>query len=811
MPKHKTYIFSQKGISLFFWLLFPVFCFSQELSLTGRLVDENNQPMESCEIIILKAGFIRGSGITDDNGQFEVKLAPDVYSFRAYFLGNVVYATELELEGNKNLGTLKSFELIQELEGVEITGKKKIIETMVDRTVFNVENSVRSVGTDAFELIKGTPGVQIQNNIIGLIGKSSVGVMIDDRIINLAGEDLNNYLRSINSENVKNIEVITTPPAKYAADGNSGLINIRLKKTKEDSWAVNVRNMHFINSYYTFIASIGFNYKKDRFAMTADFGKQEGAYRVTEKRASDFDGELWDGVLNRKDFADAYKAGLGFEYELSEKANVGIKYVGIFDKPDIRDNNITNVTDLNSSSLLGTFRTNGFEASKNNNQTINAFYTQQLDTLGKAMNIDVDYLEYYYSRNRNFETLFNENQSSASELFLKANNTSEVQLRNYSARVDFDLPTSWATFNFGGRVNWIDNTSDVAFFFIENGNAVLDPLQTNLFEYKESTQALYASFQKKLSDKWQTQIGLRYETTQTDGVTTSVDPSLNQQNKFNYDQLFPTAYLMYQPSENHSFSANYSKRINRPIFWNLNPFRWYMSPFLILEGNPFLQPSFTDNFELNYNYGENWSFKAYTSITKNYQAQLPVFSLDGDQPVTELFWENFYDINQYGLTITHYFNKFDWWESINTLNAFYNDANFNRDINADPVNGSQFSFNSSHSFVLTKKRNLFAEADFTYYSNGFRSFYTATTGNQLDLGIRYSLRDKGWNFAIYGDDLFRSSLRFYEGQVANIPQRWGVYMDERMVRFVITYKFGNRKLSSTLRESGNEEEKGRLK
>ncbi|MFN4199188.1 MAG: outer membrane beta-barrel family protein, partial [Flavobacterium sp.] len=428
-----------------------------------------------------------------------------------------------------------------------------------------------------------------------------------------------------------------------------------------------------------------------------------------------------------------------------------------------------------------------------------------------AMNIDVDYLEYYYSRNRNFETLFNENQSSESELFLKANNTSEVQLRNYSARLDFDLPTSWATFNFGGRVNWIDNTSDVAFFFIENGNAVLDPLQTNLFEYKESTQALYASFQKKLSDKWQTQIGLRYETTQTDGVTTSVDPSLNQQNKFNYDQLFPTAYLMYQPSENHSFSANYSKRINRPIFWNLNPFRWYMSPFLILEGNPFLQPSFTDNFELNYNYGENWSFKAYTSITKNYQAQLPVFSLDGDQPVTELFWENFYDINQYGLTITHYFNKFDWWESINTLNAFYNDANFNRDINTDPVNGSQFSFNSSHSFVLTKKRNLFAEADFTYYSNGYRSFYTVTTGNQLDLGIRYSLRDKGWNFAIYGDDLFRSSLRFYEGQVANIPQRWGVYMDERMVRFVITYKFGNRKLSSTLRESGNEEEKGRLK
>jgi hypothetical protein len=106
---------------------------------------------------------------------------------------------------------------------------------------------------------------------------------------------------------------------------------------------------------------------------------------------------------------------------------------------------------------------------------------------------------------------------------------------------------------------------------------------------------------------------------------------------------------------------------------------------------------------------------------------------------------------------------------------------------------------------------LFAEADFTYYSNGFRSFYTVTTGNQLDLGIRYSLRDKGWNFAIYGDDLFRSSLRFYEGQLANVPQQWATYMDDRMVRVVITYKFGNRKLSGPLRESGNEEEKSRLK
>jgi hypothetical protein len=811
MPNHKTCLFSCKEIVCLLLYIIPFFSFAQEYSLTGKLVDENKQPLESCEIIILKAGFIKGSGITNELGFFDIKLTRDVYSLRAYFLGNVVYATEFEFDNPKDLGEIVSFELTNELVGVEIIGKKKIIESMVDRTVFNVENSVRSVGTDALELVKGTPGVNVQNNVIGLIGKSSVAVMIDDRIINLSGEDLNNYLRSINSENVKSIEVITTPPAKYAADGNSGLINIRLKKTKEDSWSVNVRNMHFQNSYYTFIASAGMNYKKDRFSMQANIGKQEGASRVTETRTSNFDGELWDGVLQRKDFADAYRGAIGFEYELTDKASVGVNYIGLFDKPDIRDYNITSVKNLNTSNVLGFYRTDGFEASKNNNQTLNAFYTQKLDTLGKSMNIDIDYLDYYYSRNRDFETSFKEPQNSITEPFFKANNTSEVILRNYSARLDFDWPTAWATLNFGGRLNWIDNSSDVAFFNIDNGNFILDPLQTNIFDYKETTQAIYASFQKKLSEKWQTQVGLRYETTQTDGKTTSIDPDQNQQNTFNYNQLFPTAYLLYQHSENHSYSANYSKRINRPIFWNLNPFRWYMSPFLILEGNPFLQPSFTDNFELNYNYKENLSFKAYASITKNFQAQLPNIILDGEQPVTELFWENYYNLNQYGLTITHYFNKFDWWESINTFNVFYNDASFNIDINANPVNGTQFSFNSNNSFVMTKKRNLFAEVNFNYDSRGYRSFFTATSGNQLDVGIRYSLRDKGWNFAIYGDDLFRSSLQFYEGTVANVPQRWSAYMDERMVRLVITYKFGNRKLSSSMRESGNEEEKGRLK
>ena len=801
-------------MKLFFQIfLFFTFsnAFAQDYEVLGKLVDENNFPLENIEILVYQDNRIKGSGITDELGNFKILLESGTYKFRCYFVGSIIYATDFELTDQLNLGTLVSFDSANTLKEVEVTAKKKVIETKVDRTVFNVENSIRSTGSDGYQLLKGTPGVSVQGNSIKLVGKSTVSVMIDDRIINLSGDDLTNYLRNLSSDQIKSIEVITTPPAKYAADGSSGLINIKLKKTPIDSWAVTLRANYIQASYPTFAEGIGYTFNKNKVTLVADFVKQEGSIKTLESVDTDYTSENWESRTNRRDYTNVYRGILGFDYKLTDKANIGFKYTGIYNKPDIDDYNNTSVFDKNSNQLKTLIKTDGYNNSKTDNNSLNIYYIQKLDTIGKQMTIDFDAFNYQDSQNRNFNSNETDVATNVVSNFYNANNIGLQDLTNFSGKIDFEIPTKWANYSFGGKLSWIDNTSDIQFFEIINGVSILDFNQTNIFRYTENTQAVYFSANKSLGEKWQAQIGLRYETTQTKGVTEYIDNTQNETNKFDYNQFFPTAYLLYTPNENNNFSISYNKRVGRPDYWALNPYKWYLSPYEIAQGNPYLQPSFTDNFELSFNHKENWTFKLYYSNTTNGNSQIPFVDLNENPPITYYIRDNFYDLETYGGSISYYFAKFTWWESSNSLNGYYNQTQFIKEIPAEEQDGFSYAFGTYNTFTLNKNKSFFGEINFNYNAPVYSLFNEITGNHRLDVGFRYTLRDKGWNFIIYGSDLTRGSLNYTLSEINNTPQKRSIYFDERSVRIGVTYKFGNRKLRANTRESSNEEEKNRIR
>lgn len=807
MLQNKVHILSLKIIILAF-VMTPLWLNAQEFSITGTLSEENNMPLEGSEVILLKNKKVVSSGITNQEGFFSISASSGTYKLRCYFLGNIVYATDFELNENLDLGKITAFDNFNQLKEIEIVSKRKIIETKIDRTVFNVENSMRATGSDGFELLKATPGVTVQSNNIGIVGKSAARVMIDDRIVNLSGEDLNSYLRSINSENIKNIEVITSPPAKYDAEGNSGLINIRLKKAPVDSWSVNIRGTYLQYYYPYYGAGVGFNYNKDKISFNADFARQAGSYRTTETYNTKYPGETWETLILRRDYTDVYRGLVGFEFKLSPKASIGTKYMGLFNKPDIDDVNTTDIIDPNTKQIIGQNLTTGFNNSESRNNSVNVFYIQKLDSLGKQFSLDLDYFDYRETQDRKFESLSSNGNNS--QTFI-ANNNSLQNLKNYSAKLNVELPYKWANISFGGKISFVENLSDIKFFDLTTGVPVADIQQTNDFDYTENTQSFYLNLNRQLSEKWQAQAGIRYENTQTKGITTSPDLSQNQTNTFDYNQWFPTAYLLYTPNENHSFSANYNKRIGRPDFWSLNPFKWYFSPYLIVEGNPFLQPSFTDNFELNYNYKENLSFKLYYAHTSNGNYQIPLIDFSEDPPVTNMIYDNFFELDQFGGTVTYTWNILSWWESTNTFNGYHNQAKLDEAVPSDTQNGFAFSGFSNNSFILNKKQSLTGEANFSYFSSANRHITQTTPYNRLDLGLRYSIREKGLSFYVYGFDIFRSSRYFRNTNLNDTPQTHSIYYDERMVRVGFSYKFGNKKLNASYRKSGNEEEKSRTK
>ena len=785
--------------------------FGQDLTVSGRLVDEKKNGIEMSEVILLKNKKIVASTLTDENGNFTLSYPAGTFSLRFYFVGAIIYQTDFELKHNLDLGTISSFDNANQLEEVELSSRKKIIENKVDRTVFNVENSVRASGSDALELLKSTPGVAVSSNAIGIVGKSSVSVMINDRVINMTGDELNSYLGSISSDNIKSIEVITTPPAKYDAQGNSGLINIKLKKAQEDSWSSSIRSNYIQTTYPSLVSAIDFLYNKNKWSLFIDLAKREGSDKIVENTDTYYEEQTWNGNTKRKDYVDLYRGIFGVDYKVTKNATIGGKYIALTDKPDIKDSNTSKVYDKTSGNLVSIYETTGYNDSKNSHHTFNGYYSQKLDSLGRQFTVDLDYFTFEDDKIRNFTTQNFDVANNPLSPAIIGLNAGLQNIQNYSGKIDFEIPTKWANYGFGGKLSWVKNSSDIYYYDNSSGVAILDIRQTSDFDYTENTQAAYANFSKTLSSKWQTQIGLRYENTQVIGITTSPDVTQNQENKFDYDKLFPSAYLLYSHNEDNSFSINYSKRIDRPIFWDLNPFRWYLSSFITVEGNPYLQPSFTDNFELNYTFKQNLSFKLYYSTITNGNLQIPFIDLTANPETIEYQRGNYYDRQQYGLTLSYQYNKFEWWESANTLNGNYNDTTFTKELPTEVQNGFQFAFYTYNTFTLNKAKSFLFEANFEYHSPRKELYFEATHYSKFDAGLRYSLKDKGWSFVLLGTDIFKDYMAYFTTVVNNTPQRRSLYMDEQMLRVGVTYQFGNKKLASNQRESGNEEVQGRLK
>ncbi|MCT3833686.1 carboxypeptidase regulatory-like domain-containing protein [Elizabethkingia anophelis] len=217
---------------ILFTLLFTL-CqslFSQQFQLTGKVINEKNTPIEFAEVLVLKKdSTVLKSELTNEKGNFYVQILNGSYIIQIKKLKDILYSQDIDIQNNLNIGNIK-IEKAKNIKEIVLEGKKKLIERKIDRTIFNVENSIFSTGADLAQVLAGTPMLSINDNSISIIGKSGVAVMINDKILNLSGTDLINYLKSLRSDDISKIEIITTPPAKYEAQGNSGMLNIILKK-----------------------------------------------------------------------------------------------------------------------------------------------------------------------------------------------------------------------------------------------------------------------------------------------------------------------------------------------------------------------------------------------------------------------------------------------------------------------------------------------------------------------------------------------------------------------------------------------------
>ncbi|MDR2205214.1 MAG: TonB-dependent receptor [Flavobacteriaceae bacterium] len=690
----------------------------------------------------------------------------------------------------------------KQIEEVEIVANKKLIERKVDRLVFNVENSVSATGGDAIDALKITPGLRVQNDKISMIGRNTMLVMIDDRVVQLSGEELINYLKSIPADNIKSIEVITTPPAKYDAAGNSGLVNIILKKAKHDSWNTTLRSTYRQGMYESLSHGLGFGYKKNKFSVLADINYNYGKNLYTNEINYDYPAEHWNHNIFNRNHNKGLGTLLNLQYDISEKSSIGAQFLGSFFNFSSDEYNDNYSFDYINENLIKYYKTAGVSKTNSENISFNLNYDQKLDDKGKTFSVDADYFKNSSPQENNFDSVL-QNYVLNTDDRQYATNNADQNIENYSLKTDFEMPFDWANLEFGAKATSTKTkyTVDANFYNADDDNLLSS--QSDHFQYTENMQALYFSISKSFGTKWEAKIGLRGENTQTKANSVSTNEITDR----NYFKLFPTAYISYKLNDDNTLSVDFGRRIQRPGFWELNPARWYSSPKSYVEGNPFMQPSFVYNFGINYTYKSLISFNLYYSDTQDGFGQTLYQDISDDSEVFKR--ENYFNQKGAGGSLALNYNPFKWWESNTNLDVYYSETKPFIPIYDKFYSGWGGSTNTTNTFTLNKSKTLYGTLVYQYNFPYLDGEGSGSSSLNLGFGVKYISKNKKLTAALNVNDIFKSDITIYYSTTNHIPGSFKQYYDTRLFRLSISYKFGNDKLSLNKREGGNEEEKQR--
>lgn len=670
----------------------------------------------------------------------------------------------------------------KKIEEVSVTGRKKIFEKKVDRTVFNVENSVASQGMDAVEALKKTPMVRATDDALSIAGKNSVQVMVNDRLLNLSGQELINYLKTLRSDDIAKIEVITTPPAKYDANGKSGLINIVLKKNVNLGWNGTLQLAGTAGKYFSYRDGASANYQGKNLSFSGNASIGEQKWENSNYRRNWFaDGGYWNSSAKNLGRYNYKSINLKSEYKISDNSIVGIGYN--FSNSGPKTFSVSK-TERKINNMLTQFGSDVENRETTDRHYANAFYEVKIDTAGSKLNISANYMQ-------NRPTIQNlTNTYSAATFTTKSYPRNEYKIWNIQA--DLEKTFGKVKTEAGLKYSDIGNNSSQQFYNIISGEETWDAARSNDFDYNEKNYAAYAGAAFKLSEKWDSKIGLRYEYTDAKGFS----PQMARETVIRYGKFFPSAYLSYKPGDNHTFNLNYSRRIDRPYFGSLNPFRTYSSEYEYSSGNPYLQPGFTDNLELGYVFKNNLTATLYLSHLTN--GMDGIHRVQGDTKYSVP--ENFYDENRAGLSVNYNLTKIKWLESNLSANAFYAKAKSFIPEVPTGLAGYGASLSADNNFFLNKAKTVTFVLG-AWYDTANRQGNTKYDGaGMVYTGMKLNLMDKKLLLNATLNDVFNTlqfkGTEYYSGFYSQYRYKG----TNQNLNLSLTYKFGNNNVKGATKQ-----------
>ncbi len=752
--------------------------------------DENGMGLQKATVSLLSAdSVVFQTAATDISGRVEWKdIGPGKYILKASYLGyETSFLSFSDLEHNASFSSAIVMKPTTGfLSNVTVTAKKPLIQFLPDKTVINVDAGITNAGATVMEVLEKSPGITVdRNGNISMKGRPAVMVMIDGKMTQLSGTDLQNLLSGMSASQVDVIELIENPGAKYDAAGNAGIINIKTKKNKQKGFngslsvaygqgrlpkSNNSLVINYRSGSLNFFATYSSNFNRSLLDMYAlrTYYNDDGTVA-----------SLLQQPYNTRTKNTTHNLRTGVDYFVNKKTTIGAAFTATYLK---RESSTASTIEWmkESGAVDSTISTTGIRNTKFRQAGLNVNARHTFDQ-NRELSADVDFVKYNIRNDQYFE-----NQLLAPGSIVEASK-GEIPstLDIFSAKADYSHRMKNMLWEAGIKSARVA-TDNLAQYFYRNGNQWEDDLgKSNHFLYTENIHAVYSSIDNK-NGKWHWQTGLRYENTSYKakqlGNAIIKDSSFNR----NYSSLFPTAFVTYEADSSNSFTFRAGRRIDRPAFYKLNPFVFILNKYTLEKGNPFFKPQFTWNLELNHVYKEVLSTSLTYNFTKDYFSQ--IFLADTTKGTIVYTQGNVGKLQNIGASMSLQLSLRSWWSL--TAQAVYNHKIIEGFV-WEPFRTSidQVTLNMNNQFRFKKGWSAELSGYFISRNQNDLQEVLDPTG-QIGIGLSKQLFQNKGTIRLTFRDIFYSQDMEGDSRFENSDEYFRLQWDSRVATVSFIYRFG---------------------
>jgi outer membrane receptor protein involved in Fe transport len=752
--------------------------------------------------------------LTDEHGEFTFSNL----SFGSYILlytavgYSTIYSQPYTINGTNNSFVLDKIILspsVKELTGVTVLHRKPLIEHKDGKIILNVANSSLASSNSAWEILSKAPGVTISpDGDISLRGKSGTTIMLDGKLTYLSSEQLATLLKSTDGNSIQYIEIITNPSAKYDASGSAGIINIKIKKNN----SLGTNGSLFVSggygTYYKSSTGVSINHRDKHINLYGNYNytnnKEFQKLSVNRSNSSDskttFFKQAGLDIYNK--YNHSYKAGL--DYYFNSNNILGIVLSG-FDNKNLTDANVNTYIGNSAVSTDSSILATNPAHAKFKSYTFNLNFKSVLDTLGQDLNIDLDFSQFKVQNTTEYNNSFFDGAGQILHSPVVYRNLTPSTVRIFSGKLDYVYSI---------RKLFKLETGIKSSYVRTNNNFLFDDLQYNVwqpnisksndFEYSEYINAAYAMLYRKFGAT-SVQLGIRAEATTSKGKSIVNSKLVDR----NYLNLFPSLYIGRTFHERHEFGFTYSKRIDRPDYQALNPFIYNTDLYTFQQGNPLLNPQFTNSFDISYTYNQNLNLSLGYSYTRD--VITTTLRTDTLRKTLTLFDDNLASQATYTLNGNLPITISKWWNSNNDATLYFSKYS-SPNLMGAPFKSKQWTYliNSLNTFRLSPLLN--SEISLNYQSKQIYGTYIIKPLYSVDIGISKTTANKKFTIKLAANDVFNMRKAVINSAILSQDYRLTQKQESRIFKLTLTYNFGSKSFHEVReRSSGSSSEQSRIK